>query len=470
MEISNRFDVQERLAGTRQNVRSSYIEDNMHDMLQPSSYGHFIDTRSLYNNTNLYPIQDSLKTSLRSSDLYAHNSGPLQKLLYQGGQDFPKYPNTDNFSIHSEKIHKLEAILLQKDKIIEEFKDQKFQLSREIYELLDRIKNLESQHENEKKTLLHKFEGLKCTEAENSQIIKTLQHDIKSSLKACESYKNQCQSLPNPEDYDFLLNENKCLKSHIESINQEKKQLEAEINNKKNIKLEFQYMKLQEQAKFIQEENDNLTIALKAQPCFKDIKDRDQVIAELKSKLYAKTSRSRSVSQTHDLNLKSHEPSILPQAEIPSLSTINSILAELLSILKLNNIQEIINEVKTLKKKPKPSNLEERLGKMVKDLSPEGTFNLCPTPQQCWKWVRRVVEDYLKIKKDLEKEDKNREVINKLIKISGVENSSQLYKKISTLVEENQSNQALKDKISQILQSDQNALLKDFQQQIDELI
>lgn len=472
MEIPNRFELQERLSSIRPNMQSSSLEENFYGTFQPASYSHFIDNRSFDNYTNSRGTEEAKKPR-ESLDLRSRNSIPKERDLYQSAQNFHD-PSSDLLSSQQEKIQKLESILIHKEAAIDELKHQKFQLSREIDELIDRIKNQDLQRENEKKAYLNKIEEHKYREAENEQLIKNIQQELESSVQQRESYKLKYKSLPVAEDFDHLLSESKSLKSQVEILSQEKKQLELEVTSKKDTKHEFIIFKLQEQIKQLQEENENLTMSLNTRPTFKELKDRDYVISELKEKIRTRPSRSRSTSQTRDQNrqsiVKDRELHNLPLGELPSVPTMNVLLTELLNMLKVNSFHEIVPKVREIKKRSKSSDLEIRIAKMVKDLSPHGTFHPSPTPQQSWKWVRKVVEEYLALKRDLEKEEKNRVIVNRLLGALGVIESSQIIKEVNILIGESHANKALREKIDLILESDPDALLKDFKYLVNEIL
>ena len=106
-------------------------------------------------------------------------------------------------------------------------------------------------------------------------------------------------------------------------------------------------------------------MSLNTRPTFKDLKDREHTISELKEKIKERASRSRSTSQTRDQNRKSirkdKELFSLPFGELPSIPTMNILFTDLFNVLKLQDFNEIIPAVKALKKRGQGSDLEERI-------------------------------------------------------------------------------------------------------------
>lgn len=230
--------------------------------------------------------------------------------------------------------------------------------------------------------------------------------------------------------------------------------------------------KLQEKIKELTEANENLSMLLDSRPTFKELKEKDCLIKELKEKVNNRSSNSRSKSQSRDRSrqsiIRDRELHSLPLGEFPSVSTLNILFMDLLDTLKLQNLNEIIPHVKKLKKLSKSGDLEEKLEKLVKELSPEGTFHPSPSPQQVWKWVRRVIEEYIELKKNFEREEKNRIIINRLLGALGIVDSSEIINEVNSIIGENHANASLLRKIDMILEDDPKALLVDFKYLINE--
>lgn len=461
MENSNLFDHRYKQATFSPTHSKPYSEEPFMGTFQPSSY-------SKSNNRSSEAYSKYLEDAQRLRDSYAdsHPKSPYtQKSFFNSAQNFNSHSDS---GLLSDKIIKLENLIFHKDSIIEELKQQKNSLSKEIDTLIFRIKHQEQQKEQDHKDYLSTFEEFKYKEKESEELVRALQEELESNSRLVHSLKVQIGSM--------------CLKEELNAVVQEKEELEARIEvlnqqlsgKKLDSKTEFLIFKLQEQVKQLTENNENLTMSLNARPSFKELKDKEFIIKELKEKLNAGKPRSRSTSQTRDQNRQSirrdRELYNLEKGETPSVPTLNILFTDILLALKLQNFSEILPKIKALQKKAKCSDLIERLSKLVQDLSPEGTFQTFPTPQQCWKWIIRVVEEYLSLKKDLPIQEKNKTILQKLSGALGVNDKDLILKEVNSLIGDSHANKTILDKIDNLLQRNPNTLLKDFKYLVDDIL
>ena len=74
------------------------------------------------------------------------------------------------------------------------------------------------------------------------------------------------------------------------------------------------------------------------------------------------------------------------------------------------------------------------------------------------------------MKKELEKEEKNKAIVNRLLGALGIVDSSDIIKEVNLLIGETHAHKALIEKISLMLESDPNALLRDFKYLVYEIL
>lgn len=461
MENSNLFDQRFKSSGYSPRQSKPYSEEPFMGTFQPSSY-------SKSNNRSSEAYSKYLEDAQRLRDSYAdsHSRSPIsQKPFYSSAQNFNSQSDS---SLLSDKILKLENLMNHKDSIIEELKQQKILLSKEIDGLIYRIKLQEQQKEQDHQDFLSTVEEFKYKEKESDELLRTLQEELESSNRLVHSLKSQMAEMSPTEELNMANQQIQELNAKIENLNQQ-------LSGKKlDSKTEFLIFKLQEQVKQLTENNENLTMSLNARPTFKELKDKEFIIQELKEKIKSKAPRSRSTSQPRDANRQSirrdKELFNLENGETPSIPTLNILFTDVLTLLKLQNFGEILPKLKKLQKKAKCSDLEERLSKLVQDLSPEGTYHPFPSPQQCWKWIIRVVEEYLSLKKDLAIQEKNKIIINKLLGALGVSDKDLILKEVNSLIGDSHTNKAILDKIENLLQRNPNTLLKDFKYLVDDIL
>ena len=390
MQNDSRYDINDRVNSFRSAVNKFSSEEPFHGTFQPTNYSVYPDNRSFEKFLNSKQLEDSKRNrDTQSFDIRSRSSLGFDKSPQQSSQYFHERNNSETILNQQDKLNKLESILCHKESIIDDLKYQKNAMSKEIDDLILRIKDKDFQRDAEISKYNSKIEEYKYQSSENEEFIRTLQEELEKCQQKYEEYKSRPSVPSKNEEYSALLNENKSLKSTIDSLTQHTKHLENQLNSKPDpstSRSEFTIFKLQEQIKQLQESNENLSMALNTRPTFKDIKDKEIIISELKDKINHKSSRSRSTSQTRDQNRESirkdKELHNLPLGELPSVATMNVLFTEVLNILKLQNFNEIVPTIKKLKKKCKSSDLEEKISKLVRDLSPEGSYHPAPSPSQ----------------------------------------------------------------------------------------
>jgi DNA repair exonuclease SbcCD ATPase subunit len=81
---------------------------------------------------------------------------------------------------------------------------------------------------------------------------------------------------------------------------------------------------------------------------------------------------------------------------------------EIMKMLAVNSLEELIPRLSHLKahhsKLKKDKQIVEMIAKMMVQCSPEGTFQSSPSCKQIWKWITRLLEEYMKLKQSLEGE------------------------------------------------------------------
>lgn len=85
-----------------------------------------------------------------------------------------------------------------------------------------------------------------------------------------------------------------------------------------------------------------------------------------------------------------------------SPATQRRVLQEVIALLGVQ-IGEVVTEVKGLLKHGKSAaasdELVERICSVVEQFSPPGSFTHRPSLQQVWRWVERLIEEYLSLRK-----------------------------------------------------------------------
>jgi hypothetical protein len=429
MENLNLFEARDRSSAFSPSNTRFYSEQPFVGTFQPSSYSHVTGNRSLESSSK---FEEPVRVR-ESYGIDSRNYG-----LYNSAKNF--YVNSDS-EVLSDKIIKLENLLSHKESVIEELKYQKSSLSKEIDSLIYRIKVQEQQKDLEQKEFKARVEEFKYKELESQELVRSLQEELESSARFIHTLKTQISNMYPSEEFHLKLNENEELKAEIENLNQQ-------VSGKKlDSKTEFLIFKLQEQVKKLTEDNENLQMSVSSLPTHKDLKDKEFIIKELREQLKSRQSRSRSTSQarekprtrekSRDLMRRDRELHHLEDGEKPSPSTLNLIFNDLMSLLKLKNYSEVIQKTQKLKTRAKCADLVDKLSKLVMDLSPEGSYEPSPTPKESWKFIIKVVQEYQVLKADQSKEEKNKEILEKIISTLGVNSKEEVLNEVGKLVKGN---------------------------------
>ena len=460
MENSNVFEPRTRSSAFSPSNTRFFSEEPFIGTFQPSSYSRLSNNRFFESSTKIN------EDPVRIRESYSANQSSSQyPPQYNSAKNFYSPVDSD---LLSEKIIKLENLLNHKDSIIDELKFQKNSLSKEIDNLIYRIKLQEQQKEADQQDFISNIEEFKYREKESEELLRSLQDELDSSSRLIHTLKTQIAGMCPIEDYNSLLHQNEELKASIENLNQQ-------VSGKKlDSKTEFLIFKLQEQIKTLTETNENLTMALNSRPTLKELKDKEFIIKELKEQIKPRASRSRSTSQTRDKNRelirRDKELHQLENGETPSVPTLNILFTDLMALLKLRNFADVLPKVRELKRKAKCSNLEEKISKLVLDLSPKGMYEPYPSPQQSWKWLIKLVEDYQALTKELSREEKNKAIINKLISSLGLSDKDSITSEVHKLIESSHLVGLILDKLNEMLSRNPNSYLKDFKYLISDLL
>ena len=183
MHSENRYDFYDRPNGFRAVSSQITTDEPFPGTFQPSSYSNFPDNRSFENYLNLKYIEDGKKyRDTQSFDIRSKSSLGFDKSVHQSGSHFYEKNESEGI-LTQDKIIRLENVLSHKESIIEELKLQKAALSKEIDELIQRLKDKDAQTDHEINKYLAKIEELQYHIRENEEFIRTLQLDLDRSDK-----------------------------------------------------------------------------------------------------------------------------------------------------------------------------------------------------------------------------------------------------------------------------------------------
>ena len=81
------------------------------------------------------------------------------------------------------------------------------------------------------------------------------------------------------------------------------------------------------------------------------------------------------------------------------------IVQEVMKVLSVESTDDLMSKLSHLKshhsKYKKSKQIVDNISKMMVQCSPEGTFKTSPSEKQVWKWITRLLEEYMKLKQSL---------------------------------------------------------------------
>lgn len=141
-----------------------------------------------------------------------------------------------------------------------------------------------------------------------------------------------------------------------------------------------------------------------------------------------------------------------------------SLIKSLLEHLKLDNPCDILPQIKALTHSQGRSKLLSRISMLVKDCVPPGTFKSEPTHRDIWKFIRKVMESYIKLKKN-----DNNLVISKLQGCLGIGESGNVYQEVLKIFNSLHFMELIFDKIKAKLGLSAHATIQEVEQAIEEI-
>ena len=129
-------------------------------------------------------------------------------------------------------------------------------------------------------------------------------------------------------------------------------------------------------------------------------------------------SKPRSTSFSRD-QMKADKENYNKQNAMPSNQALNKAFRNVMNALNLTSISDIMPEIQKLLKMKKnfqsAKHFIERVTDAVKNFSPPGSFETAPTLKHVWKWIRRLIEEYMTLQKNSKNISDNQYIVEQLL-------------------------------------------------------
>lgn len=138
---------------------------------------------------------------------------------------------------------------------------------------------------------------------------------------------------------------------------------------------------------------------------------------------------------------------------------------QLMHELQLKNPSQILGAVRVLNRETKTlgqfKQFIEKIKELILQCSPDSlkkTLSLKKT----WKWVKRLVEEYLQLKQDMEKQSGISEVLDRLMRALRVRDVDSIPKAVCSSLSENERMLVMLNKVKRLLALPEEASLVDI--------
>ena len=142
----------------------------------------------------------------------------------------------------------------------------------------------------------------------------------------------------------------------------------------------------------------------------------------------------------------------------------NDIIKSILEQLRLDDPSQIIPTIRATQNSKGKSKLLARISSLIKDCAPPGTFTNEPTPRDIWKFIRNVMEGYLKLKKN-----ENNIIVSKLQGCLGIGENGNVYQEVMKIYSCLHFMEIVFDKIKAKLGLSPHATLKEVEIAIEDI-
>mgnify|MGYP001051208454 CR=1 FL=1 len=397
------------------------------------------------NETNSPKHEDKpLKYSYSADELQSDTEDPFQSP--QQKQELEEFTHTNVPALlktpptlkmpSSQKDQKIKELAqIQEDLLWEiqtakqELKDVVAYKDSQIEELNQRLNTAHQTQENQLSTI--KYLKAKLENPENYQLAKAEIKELRSRNRQLEFQLESYSS------------ENEQLKT---KINQLQKDLEESIKQNKNLdpkqssdSFKSKIEKFEELIEHLKDQNKSLKLELYQKPSHQDLEKANRKIEELQSTV----KKTRSVSKVR----KS------PRTLKPNEHT--KVLKDLMEQYNVTNPEKLVTKINS--KDSKSKLFIKRIQDLILENSGKETQK--PTLKSMWRWINRLFEEYLKMKKQA---PLHYDIIKKLTDALDVEYPKDLIKSISSILAENEKLYVLANKVKKLLKLDPNATIEDI--------
>jgi len=208
--------------------------------------------------------------------------------------------------------------------------------------------------------------------------------------------------------------------------------------------------------------NENLRLELQSRPSLRKFKENEVKIHSLENELEG----TKHHPHPHHGHGQGHEH----RKSTTEINFTGKILKEIITELEIENIGDILPRIKEIQESSKINNkFVDSLLDLVARCSPAGSFEGRPNVKQAWKWIKRLMEEYMNMKKEGKEGDDapNQEILRSIMDYLMVQDPSEVQDKFRSVLVENNLMQMVISKVKEIHNLEYVASLQDLKRKLD---
>ena len=199
--------------------------------------------------------------------------------------------------------------------------------------------------------------------------------------------------------------------------------------------------------------NENLKLELQSRPSMRKFKENEVKIHSLENELEGVKNHPHEHRKSTEINFT------------------GKILRDIIGELEIENIGDILPKIREMQENSKAnSKFVSCVLDLVARCSPGDHFDGKPTPKQAWKWIKRLMEEYMNIKKegkDLNESAAEQETLRVIMDYLMVDEQSEISSKLRNVLVENNLMKRVINKVKSIHNLDWVNSLQDLERKLE---
>jgi len=211
-----------------------------------------------------------------------------------------------------------------------------------------------------------------------------------------------------------------------ESMNETKKKIEDKLGQMKENITQYTRSKIQKYKDKIEQlkaEIDNLKLELQARPSLRKFKENEARIHALEQEM-EQLKNNKEVRKSTDSGVSGKD----------------RILKDIMILLNVRDEKEAVSKLKSLvKDHGLVQKFADRFIELVYQCSPPGFFNGKPNLKDAWKWMKRLMEEYMILKRQGKADEADRDLVKLIMDYLLIEDKADIPVKLKQLIADNNS-------------------------------